>query len=394
MGAAYNNIFANSQCPSFSVTHVPGNQATVDSVRAFSSYGTVVMSTHGAVDGDGRVVFLTREEATFFSILGHTIDLLLGRIGILGDVFVIRPSFISNLPGGFQDAIVLNSSCQSSGNNTMANAFLGKGVKTYYGFTEVVSGSYAEQAGTQLLTNLVDTLDTTGDAYAAVTPKVDPNRTPAATFTQHGDTNVAYTGKFLNGSFETGDLTSWVPVGDGRVIATLGGFTPTDGTFMGIISTGLGFTTSSGSVEQSFCLPETATKLEFDWNFNSEEFVEWCGAQHPFDDTIEVELVTDSGTSTLMRETVDTLCGSVSPTNLSFDQSGPGCIPSDGVGSGTGGNDCTVWSTGWSRKSIDISGIANGNDGKGVTLRFKNFDEGDSIFDSAVLLDDIEIVTP
>jgi len=114
----------------------------------------------------------------------------------------------------------------------------------------------------------------------------------------------------------------------------------------------------------------------------------------PFDDPFEVDLVTESGTNVLFYRTVDTLCAGVSPTTLFFDQSGPGCQPDPGVGLGTGGNDCTVWSTGWQSQAIDISAIAAANNGKGVTLRFSNFDEGDSIFDSAVLLDQVEVVKP
>ena len=74
-------------------------QATVDSVKTFSQYGSVILSTHGAVDGSGNVVFLTREATTIGSILSHAIDLILGRVTILGDVFAIRPSFIANLSG-------------------------------------------------------------------------------------------------------------------------------------------------------------------------------------------------------------------------------------------------------------------------------------------------------
>ena len=161
-----------------------------------------------------------------------------------------------------------------------------------------------------------------------------------------------------------------------------------------IISTGLGFTTDSGSIEQGFCLPTDATSIDFDWNFSSEEFIEWCGPQHLFDDPFEVELVTDAGTFLLMQETVDTLCDSVFQTTLFFDQSGPGCVPTPDVGLGTGGNDCTVWSTGWNSQSIDVSAIAAANMGKGVTLRFRNFDAGDSIFDTAVTLDNVEVQQP
>ncbi|HEX9871658.1 MAG TPA: hypothetical protein VGC99_24265, partial [Candidatus Tectomicrobia bacterium] len=382
-----------SKCPLFKVTHTTAGQATVDSVKTFSQYGSVILSTHGAVDGSGNVVFLTREATTIGSILSHAIDLILGRVTILGDVFAIRPSFIATLSGSFENAIVYNSSCQSSANNTMANAFFGKGVKTYYGYTKVVNGNYAESAGTQLLNGLVVTRQNTGEAFNAVAPKIDPTA-PNATFTQAGDSKLAYSGEFRNGNFEAGDLTGWTRTGDGRVIATLGDFAPTEGDFMGIISTGLGFTTDSGSIEQNFCLAKTVTQVKFGWNFNSEEFIEWCGAEHAFDDPFEVELVTEAGTNLLFRQTVDSLCSAVAPTGLAFDQSGPGCQPTDGVGLGTGGNDCTVWSTDWQPQAIDISAIATANEGKGVTLRFKSFDLGDSIFDSAVLLDQIEIVKP
>jgi len=391
-GAAYAKIFRDAACPKFNVVHVTGTSASVNSVNSFTSYGTVALSTHGAVDGDGQVNFLTREGSNVFSILAHAIDLILGRVGIMGDVFTIRPSYVTALPGAFPDAIIHNSSCQSAANSTMANAFTSKGARTYHGFTQVVSGSFAEQAGTQLLKGLVEELKTTGDAFAAVNPKVDPNTNPPAIFTQSGDKKVIYSGALKNGDFEKGSLAGWVANGDGRAIASLGQFSPTDGQFMGIISTGLGFTTSSGSVEQAFCLPKTAKSITFDWNYNSEELREWCGAQHPYDDPFAVELTTDAGTQTLYTENVDSVCGSVSPTSLYFDQSGPGCEPSEGVGVGTGGNDCTVWSTGWRSKTIDVSAIAAANKGKGVTLRFRNYDTGDSIFDTATLLDRIRVL--
>jgi hypothetical protein len=383
-GQAYVQIYQGSACPKFNVTHLTRTQASVDSVAGFTQYGTVILSTHGAVDGSGKVVFLTREEATAGNMLAHAIDLLLGRIVVMGDVFAVRPAFITNLPGAFERSIVYNSSCESSANATMASAFFGKGAATYYGYTRVVNGGYAQGAGTQLLTGLVTNQLTTGDAFAAVTPKVDPD-SPFATFTIGGDQETVYSGDFRNGGFETGDLTAWTRAGDGRVVATLGGFTPTEGVFAGLVSTGLGFTTASGSVEQNFCLPKSATQIAFDWHFNSEEFIEWCGS--PFQDTFAVELETDGGTNLLFQRTIDSLCGSVLPTGLAFDQSGPGCVPDSE-------NDCTVWGTGWQSQALDIAALATANDGKGVTLRFRAHDVGDSIFDSAILLDRIRIVMP
>jgi len=133
------------------------------------------------------------------------------------------------------------------------------------------------------------------------------------------------------------------------------------------------------------------TRVLFYWNFNSEEFVEWCGSI--YQDYFRVSVTTDIGTQTLFYRKVDDLCGMVFPTSLYFDQSGPGCVPCDGVNCWPK-NDCTVWSTGWQLQSIDISGIAAVNQNKPVTIKFSAGDVGDSIFDSAILLDAIGITKP
>ncbi len=394
-GPGLKTLFEGAQCPNYSVTYIKDTQATVDSVRTFGQYDTIILVTHGAVDGDGQVVFLTDETTNLISIISHAIDLVLGRVSIMGDVFAIRPGFISSLPGSFENSIIYNGSCQSSANGTMSAAFIGKGAGTYYGNTKVVNSNHAQNVATQLFDGLVTDHKSTGEAFAAVSPKTDPTA-PNAVFTQTGQTEVAYSGDFRDGGFEKGNLGAWGGDGDARVVSRLGPFSPTEGAFEGLISTGLGFSIDSGSIEQNFCLPATATTLNFDWNFSSEEFIEYCGPDFPFDDTFEVVLETDSGSQTLFSREIDTLCLSgVAPSSLSFDQSPPGCIPTDGVGYGTGGNDCTVYSTGWNIvEAIDISAIATANNGKGVTLRFRSFDTGDSIYDSAVILDDIQIEVP
>jgi hypothetical protein len=372
-GPGLQQLFQGSQCPKFDVTYLKDNQATIDSVRSFSQYGTVILVTHGAVDGDGQVVFLTTENANAVNILLHAIDLVLGRVTVMGNVFAIRPSFITHLPGVFESAIIYNGSCQSSANNTMANAFSGKGTNTYYGFTRVVNSDFAQNAATQLFANLVSNLHNTGNSFNPVAPKIDP-KTPFATFTQGGDDKTAYTGQFRNGDFEAGDLSAWTRSGDGRVVSGLGEFGPS-GNFMGLISTGLGFTESAGSIEQNFCLPANATHLAFNWNFSSEEFKEFCNSQ--FDDNFDVELVTDSGSSALFHASVNGLCatGPLAQSGLVFDKG-------------------DVWTTGWVSESIDIAGIAAANNGKGVKIIFKSSDQGDSIYDTAILLDDIRVVTP
>jgi hypothetical protein len=207
-------LLQNTLCPLFSVTYLLDGQATVDSVRTFANYDTIILVTHGAVDGDGQVVFLTYETATFDSILDHLLDLSLGRISVMGNVFAIRPSFISGLPGTFDRGIVYNGSCQSSANATLSSAFVSKGVNTYYGYTKVVNSDFAQSSANQLFGGLVTDLKTTGEAFTPVTPKVDPTA-PNATFTQTGSTITAYSTQLRNGDFEDG-LESWTSSGDGR----------------------------------------------------------------------------------------------------------------------------------------------------------------------------------
>ena len=391
-GPQLQTLFTGSQCPLYNVTYLKDAQATVASVKTFTNYGTIVLVTHGAVDGNGQVVFLTRETASLGAMISNSIDLLLGRIIVMGNVFAIRPSFISNLPGSMANSVVYNGSCQSSANSTMGDAFIAKGAKTYYGYTRVVNSDFAQSSANQLFNSLVTSLKTTGDSFTPVAPKVDP-KVPNATFTQAGDALLAYTGDLQNGNFEKGNLASWTATGDGRVITGLGPFLPTEGSYAGLVSTGLGFTTTSGSIEQNFCLAKTATKLKFDWNFSSEEFIEYCASG--FDDRFEVALVTDTGSTTLFQRSINSMClTAIAPTTLAFDQSGPGCTPSPNVGYGTGGNDCKVWSGGWISQEIDISGLAATNNGKGVKLRFRASDVGDSIYDSAIQLDRIVVVRP
>lgn len=188
-----------------------------------------------------------------------------------------------------------------------------------------------------------------------------------------------------NGGFETGDLCAWEGSGDSRVLSQFDYIAPVSGDFFGLVSTGLGFSTTSGSVAQKFCLPLNARNLEFYWNFSSEEFLEWCG--DIYQDYFRVHIITDSGIYPVFQKNIDDLCGSVRPALLKFDKSSDSCISS-------AGNDCIVWTTDWKFESADLSEIVAGADQDiPVTIQFSAGDVGDSIFDSAILLDDIRITT-
>jgi hypothetical protein len=240
--------------------------------------------------------------------------------------------------------------------------------------------------------SLVNAKKTIGEAHDALTDKTN---SIGGTLTLNPEERpYAYSGKLQNPDFEKG-LSSWSSGGDGRAITGFGGYrSRPPGSQMAIVSTGLGLTTNVGGIWQKFCLPKEATKVEFDWAFSSEEFVEYCGRQ--FQDTFKVEFVTElDETKQVFSRTIDDLCSGVS-VGLAppLDRSGAGCEPTSNVGYGTGGNDCKVHTTGWQSASLGITDIATANDGGGIILKFSVTDIGDSSYDSAVILDNVKIVTP
>jgi len=325
------------------------------------------------------------------------------RIGydLLRTVFkAFTPAYVSRL-GDFPQSLIVNTACAGLDNDTLKDAFLGKGAAAYLGYKGAGIYNFSQGLLKTLFTVLTETKKNVGDAYAALggttAPTIPGIGKGGGVFSVSPEgRDYVYSGSFKNGDFETGDLTSWVAGGDGRVLTAFGGYrSRAPGGYLGLISTGLGFTTQQGGIRQEFCLSKDATEVQFDWSFSSEEFVEYCNRQ--FQDTFKVELVDElDQVTTLFTRTIDDLCGAGVTVGLAppLDVSKPGCIPTNGVGIGTGGNDCKVYTTGWQSASIDVSSAAAANDGKGVTLKFSVSDVGDSAYDSAVTLDNIKIVTP
>ena len=380
------------------MTYVHDGDCTVASVRDFPKYGTVIITSHGGVK-KGDVVFATRQSVNWGEWWNSSPNdrlltiVTIGKIPVLTKrhYYGITPRFIADL-ADFDKTLIVIAACNGFDNDTLKNAFIGHGAATYYGWKGLGVYPTSLSLATKLFAELVDAKKTAGEAYSALPgPKFT-----LGTFTQSSEgKKYGYSGRFRNGDFETGDLKSWNHAGDGRVVTSLGKFiSQSPGAYMGLVSTGLGKTTQSGRIWQNVCLPKDATQLKFDWNFSSEEFIEYC--EKGFQDTFKVELVTNDEIKPLLTRTIDDLCKSVPDSTSAppFDASSPPCTPTSGVGYGTGGNDCKVYSTGWKPASIDIADIAKANDGSTVTLEFSVTDVGDSSYDSAVLLDNIQIVAP
>jgi hypothetical protein len=389
--------FASNACPRFKVRLLRNEECTVASVRKFPSYGTVILATEGYYPARGWTlltdflyskdpVFVTGQLASALNIVlqvaDTTIRHYIGKLGIpgiparraphlmlyadkeRGVVWAVRPSFIESLPKRFPESIVFGGFRRSSTTLAMAQAFLASGAGSYFGFSGVARRDFVRQTITDLFGHLLNQ-ESVAQAFANVAHK-DPESDAVLYFS--GDGRPTYLGltNVVNGDFEKSTLTSWNERGDARVVSSLGPYLPRQGAYMALLTTGLGGTYEDGLLRQSVCVPELQRRLVFDWNFLSEEFLNWCG--QGFDD----EFVARVNGLEVYRRSVEGLCGSpLTPL--------PGFVLAYGD---------DVFATGWQNGSIDLTPLL-GSGATSVDLEFGVADGGDSIVDSAVLLDRI-----
>ena len=402
---AWNIIKNKNSCQLYATTRKANNGSisiTIDDFKNLSNYGYIQIGTHG--DNYYRGLFslwqpqwgpnnwLTgylSQVVLFTGIklkrdnLGNYIygvyekdikahNIIIGGGGLLA----ITPAFIKKYVQKLPNSIVVLEACRSGYNSSMADAFLSKNAKTVLGYTNYVYVSYAENTTEEFIKILYAGKNTLQAFNSATATYGIKDRAPYySKLRLFGSKTLKLASSGLkNGNFENATLTPWTKIGDGRIITGLGASTPTDGNYMGIISTGLGYTASAGSIEQTACLKSSDTTLNFDWNFFSEEFKEYCGSI--YQDKLVVTMCefnsttnTTSNCTVLFERKVDDLCGSVFAVNNSFDKG-------------------DVYATGWRTENI---AIPSSYIGKSISLKFYSTDVGDSIYDSAILLDKIEI---
>jgi len=393
------NIIANLNKSEFKfqITSLVNQEATVSSLNNITRYGLVVLATHGA----GGTIFLTGEVAdTTLNIWKTSYKALYssGKIGIssrltISDngevkkkekVYYIRPGFISGLTGKFPNSVILNNSCEGTKSAGLQTAFLGKGAKVYYGYSKVVNSDFCVTIADSVSKRLAVDLKNTAESYLSWT---DPN-SPNAKFEYKKSSNdVHYALKLVNGDFEFGNLDGWTIEGDGRNLSKLSYLSPPGGQYMGIISTGLGFTTSTGKIFQSIRVEEDQSSITFKWNFLSEEFLEYINSS--FQDFFKVTIIDKDGNEdVLMNKSIDVLAAEFGAKKFNNE---PDEVPQPGdlkfVSPDISFDQGDVYMTGWQTYTFDITGYR----GKIITIEFSAGDVGDSIFDTAILLDDIEV---
>lgn len=310
----------------------------------------------------------------------NQVDLMSGRV-VLGDrTFGVTPAFVlyHGASRRYPNSLVYMGACRTMWNGSLAASFFASGAKAIAGFSNLVTNQFAYQMGEHFFSRMIIDKDKAGSAYGVGAQ--DPAYS-GSFFRFLGARNLTVSeSDILNSSFESGDLTAWEKEGDGRVITKLGVAKPVSGKFMGIISTGLGFTQNVGSIEQTFCIPPGLSTFSFYWKYYSEEFNEWCGSQ--YQDTFTASITANNVSTNIVKLSVDDLCKKGANGCYSCGSKYVGLTPSD-VQFDQG--DC--YKTDWQKATFNISKWS----GQGpVTLRFFCEDRGDSIYDTAVLIDHIK----
>jgi len=340
-------------------------------------------------------------------------ELRSGQIAISPAGYAVMPAFFERWAAGrgLDGAYFYLGACSSAWNGSFAATLTAAGAAAVTGYSGRVSDAFAKTIGRQILGRLLASEKFGGDAadYGRDDEVVGayPRFVGAEQLALGGE-------ELINADFGAGTLSGWTVAGDGRVLARFGEATPVSGKFMGLLSTGIGYQVGPGSLEQTVCFPAESTGLSFYWRVYSEELREWCGEVTSQDTVVVSATDTTGATTELARIQVDDLCGyndgtcSACPSPASCDSEcfgQAGCQYDAEVRACVGTYQCGcgryfagletsdvqfdqggVWRTSWRQNRVDLTALA----GRGpVTLRFAISDSGDSLFDSAVILDAI-----
>jgi hypothetical protein len=298
-----------------------------------------------------------------------------GNVGIL-------PAFIQfHSSRNYPDSFVYLGTCKSVYNGSIASAFFAGGAKSIAGFSGNVTSKFAATVADKFFSTMVKDEKLTGEAIPA--DNKDPS-VPGTEFRIFGGLNLTVSdSKIINEDFERGDLTGWDRDGDARVITKFGITKPVIGKFMGIISSGMGYTVTTGTVEQTFCVPKDIQEFYFYWKFYSEEFHEYCGSI--FQDTFTAQFTSQSGsTLEIVNVAIDDLCDPDDCANCCASEKCVGLIPSDIPKFDIGDVHTTPK---WQKAKINVTPVAGAGP---VNLSFFCTDKGDSIFDTVILFDSLK----
>ncbi|HKS30572.1 MAG TPA: hypothetical protein VJS44_22290 [Pyrinomonadaceae bacterium] len=413
---AIRDLLTSYSCD-YEVDYLSDDAANLESFKNLERYGVIMVSSHGGLKpfetapyaalhglpaGQPVYQFLSGEEVNPERMSQYDADLFAGLIGIASSpfktYFSILPPFVSFYSStGFPNSLVYMETCRSAANDAMAQKFFSLGAKTYLGYTKTALNSFIGPTGFEFFKRFFgepsrkaggpdgayipeqyDPIPCTDRSNWTQLPKCeDPAererilREEGARFTMFGSEELEKPEVLDNGGFEKGDLQGWDYAFDSRAVGQLGNISPVSGDYMGMVSKS---TTWFAVLEQDFCLPSDAKRVEFDWNLITEQS---CGSAFFEPDVLWIRIKGPGLYHQVLTTGVRQQCGLLRPTTAD--------LPSPG----------SARATGWQHASIDITSLAQTRAGQTLTLSFQvqhAVFNGDIFTDSAVLIDNVRIV--
>lgn len=377
---------------------------TIEDYKKLTGYDVIVFSGHGAYQKYTTGIFglnkttvsslLLHEKSTWSKNSKYSADLKAFRIGKCsvqgGTMYAILPEFFSHYYGnsGLDGSFVFAENCEFYGKkdnvvSKMADEIRGASSESVIGFHNSVMAEYSREFMKDYVDGLIegktteDAFETSvknngKDDYFTGREKYGPTAYPL--YRWNGSASLI-NNRIENGDFEQADSpVKWNRVGDTRVIDRLGSLMPISQKRMGILTTGIGsaeedyLAGTEGSVLwQKVKITDQNKTLNFHYDFVSEEPLEYVGSN--YNDAFIVQIVSQNGVETIWRDDVNSAVWQ-EIDGINFD-----------------GGDHTTYHTLWKNVNYDLSKY----NGQVVDIRFMVYDVGDSIYDSAVLLDAVTL---
>lgn len=372
----------------------------------------ITLSGHGTVVNKQSVFCLNDDVATQSQNKEYSADIKSRRIFKLTYVdgtasYVVTGNFFKYYYGddGLDGSFIFSESCSFMGNEQengvdlrFANDLIDCSAESVVGFYNSVMAEYSRNLMLHYYEELlcgstaVESLNSAKNKYGLndfkyrkpsffeylidrdAFKKLEPTAAPILV----GNYKSSLAKKLQNGDFEMSSQgkynkpLKWFCSGDVRVLKKLGTIKSYDSQMV-FLSTGIGsqcgvgFSGTQGSTLSQYVYNDNKTTVEFLYDVISEEPMEYVGSR--FDDKFEIQI---------LNEYDKVLCSNILESINTSDWYRIMDI-------NFAGGDNTVYHTKWKKASIDISSYQNQN----IKIRFLVYDIGDSEYDTAVVIDNI-----
>jgi hypothetical protein len=337
-------------------------------------WATIASGIKAAADGGAKVINLSIWGATSASVLKDAVDYAVAKGVLVVAIAGNGGNSTLQYPGAYSNVFCVGNTTSSDARHNTSTFgpqvdIAAPGTSIY---STIPNGGYGFKTGTSMAAPVISGSAAVVWSYfpswtaGQVRARLENTAAPLPANLQLGKGRVDLFEAVFNGSFED-DVKGWKVTGTAGAVPNLGPLTPVNRKKMGFVSSGPDNAQVQTTMEQKFTIQQGVTSfvLKFNYDFVTEEWPEFVGTS--FNDNMRITLVKpDGSTVQLAFESVN---GS-SFTGVS--------------GIDFPGGDTTVGHTGFKTVSMTIPTTA----GPGV-YRIVVRDEGDGIYDSNVLIDNI-----